>query len=184
LWFVDRSFQERKKAMNRACWILGALVLASPAVMAADDKAAATEREKAAVVDPLDLRKPIPDPEAGLTEKYDGKLVRFTGQVAASGQDSKTNTHWYDLQTTIVHRAGVVNGKKPAAAQKAQPTVKEVVVVRAYFATAQKLRVQPAGDPVLVEGRGEISLVDGTLSIRKAAVLDPRFIAKEPASKP
>jgi hypothetical protein len=161
--------------MNRVCWIVGTLVLASPAFAAADDKAAAPVREKAVVVDPLDLRTPIPNPGAGLTEKYDGKLVRFTGKVRASGQDAKSKTYWYDLQTDIVHATGVVNGKKATPTQKPQSKVKETVVVRAYFATAQKF----AGDLVTVEGRGEIGLGDGALSIRKAAVLDPRFVGKE-----
>jgi len=171
--------------MNRACWIVGAPLLASSVLVAADDKTAAPPKDKPVLVDPLDLRTPIPDPEAGLTEKYDGKLVRFTGRVKTSGQDAKSKTYWYDLQTDIVHPAGVVNGKKGTAAKKPQPTVKETVVVRAYFQAAQtKLRVQPAGDPVTVEGHGEISQIDGSLSIRKATVLDPRFIGKEAASKP
>src|SRR5262249_47865074 len=138
----------------RACWIVGTLILlASSVLVAADDKAVAPVREKAVVVDPLDLRTPIPDPEAGLTEKYNGKLVRFTGRVTASGQDTKTKTYWYDLQTDIVHATGVVNGKK-GTLQKPQGKVKETVVVRAYFATSQKLRT--GGDPVTVEGQGEI----------------------------
>jgi hypothetical protein len=174
--------------MIRACWIVGALLLASPALVAADDKAAAQAREKPVVVDPLDLRTPVPDPETGLTEKYDGKLVRFTGRVKASGQDTKTKTYWYDLQTEIVHPTGVVNGKKGAAAKSpakgTQGKVVEVVVVRAYFQTVQNNLRPQAADPVTVEGQGEIGLVDGSLSIRKATVLDPRFLQLEGPTKP
>jgi hypothetical protein len=173
--------------MNRACWIVGALLLASPVLGAADDKAAAKAQAKPVVVDPLDLRAPIPDPGAGLTEKYDGKVVRFTGRVKTAGQDAKTKTYWYDFQTEIVHPTGVVNGKKGATtpAKGAQQKVKEVVVVRAYFAAAQpNLKPQDAGDPVTVEGRGEISLVDGSLSIRQATVLDPKFFRLDATPKP
>src|SRR5258708_30607675 len=106
--------------MNRACWIMGALLLASPALLGADDKGAFGAREKPVKVDPLDLRKPIPDPGAGLTEKYDGKLVRFTGHVKASGKDARTKTYWYDLQTEIVHATGVVYAKQGAAGRKKQ----------------------------------------------------------------
>jgi hypothetical protein len=172
--------------MKGGSWIVGILVLASPILWGADDKTAMRPSAKAVVVDPLDLRKPIPDPQAGLTEKYHGKRVRYTGRVTASGQDAKTKTYWYDLQTDIVHPAGVVNGKKGTTpARGAQKTVKESVLVRAYFPTAQTaLKAQPAGNAVTVEGQGEISLVDGGLAIRQASLLDPRFLRLEVPAKP
>jgi len=175
--------------MKHLCLIVGALALASSPSWAADDKTAATAPGKPVVVDPLDLRAPIPDPGAGLTEKYDSKLVRFTGRVKASGQDARTKTYWYDLQHEIVHPAGVTNPKDAAPASKlakgAKKTVQEVVVVRVYFRTAQaNLRPQPAGDPVTVEGRGEISPADGSLAIRNATVLDSKFLQREIPTKP
>src|SRR5262245_2752593 len=188
-WLGANYYPKGKQTMKRACLIVGALVLASFVPSAADETTAAEARQKAVVVDPLDLRKPIPDPGAGLTEKYDGKLVRFAGRVKTSGQDVRTKTYWYDLQTEIVHPTGVATGKKGATpqglAKGRQGKVQEVVVVRVYFQTAQNgLRPQPAGNAVTVEGRGEIGLVDGSLSIRKATVLDPKFPQLGTATKP
>jgi hypothetical protein len=160
---------------------MGALLLLGPALRGADQPGAAPARENPVLVDPLDLRTPIPEPEAGLTEKYDGKLVRYTGQVTASGQDARTKAYWYDLQTVLTYKAGVA-GKKGTASQGTQRTVTQVVVVRAYFQTAQaNLRAGTPGN-VTVEGRGEIGIVDGSLTIRNAAVLDLSFVRPAPGT--
>jgi hypothetical protein len=172
--------------MTRACWIVGVLALAGSALVAADKKDPSGAKQQPVVVDPLDLRMPIPEPGAGLTEKYDGKLVRFAGRVKTSGQDAKTKTYWYDLQVEIVHPPNPVSPKKQAPAsgsgKKNQGTQKEIVVVRAYFDTAQP-GLQKAGNEATVQGRGEISLVDGSLSIRQATVLDPNFLRRAAASE-
>ena len=168
--------------MKRIRWIVGALLLTG-STLAADNKEASAPQPQPVVVDPLDLRPPIPEPRVGLTEKYDGKRVRFTGHVQTSGKDTRTRTYWYELQIEIIHPAGVVTATKgvPASSQrkKKENTVNETVVVRVYFETAQeKLRPQKTAPEVTVEGKGEISLVDGALTIRQATVLDPRFLPK------
>ena len=82
--------------MRHAWLVMGALLLLGPALRGADQPGAAPARENPVLVDPLDLRTPIPEPEAGLTEKYDGKLVRYTGQVTASGQDARKSPRILD----------------------------------------------------------------------------------------
>jgi hypothetical protein len=112
------------------------------------------------VVDPLDLRKPVPDPEGALTEKYDGKLVRFTGVVRRASTDRKTKQPRYELHYAIL-------GKKKGA-RKAE--VVETVVVAVTFASGQK----DLTGTVTVEGKGSV-MVDGSLVISDAtAVLVPR----------
>jgi hypothetical protein len=161
---------------------MGALLLLGPALRGADQPVAAPAPENPVPVDPLDLRTPIPEPEAGLTEKYDSKLVRFTGQVSASGQDARAKAYWYDLQTMLTYKAGVVAGTKGTAGKGTQRTVTQVVVVRAYFQSAQtNLRAGTPGN-VTVEGRGEISILDGSLTIRNATVLDLNFARPAPGT--
>ena len=109
---------------------MGALLLAGSVRAAADSPDAVGPKPKPVLVDSLDLRPPIPEPRTGLIEYYDGKPVRFTGRVKASGQDARTKMTWYDLQTEVVHPAGVVPGKKgtpaPSAGKKEPAKVREV----------------------------------------------------------
>jgi hypothetical protein len=140
--------------MNRATFLLAALVLAATvlAAWAADQVA-----EKPVVVDPMDLRTPVPDPEKELTLKYDGKIVVFSGTLHSTGQDASTKQRWYKLAIpAILEQSG------PAAKPKMQ-----TVIVKVYFAGKERsLPTRPAAY-YTVEGAGEI-MVDGALQIRNA----------------
>jgi hypothetical protein len=150
--------------MKRALFVVAAVLLASATVLAADAKQKA--KFQGVVVDPMDLRQPVPDPQAGLTEKYDGKLVRFTGSLQKWGQDSKS--YWYELRTELPKPSGVGKANKDAKNKNA----KDVVVVRLYLETKDKGVAAPkAGLPLTVEGTGEIT-TDGSLNIRKGHVVD------------
>jgi hypothetical protein len=139
--------------MNRATFTLAALVLTSTAFLAG---AADQVIEKPVVVDPMDLRTPVPDPEKGLTEKYDGKAVVFSGNLHSGGQDVNTKQRWYKL---AVQAAQEQSG--PAAKPKMQ-----TVIVKVYFAGSERnLPTRPA--TYTVQGLGEI-MVDGSLIIRNA----------------
>src|SRR5207244_6713699 len=85
--------------MNRSTFILAVLALASTAFLTG---AADPVNEKPVVVDPMDLRTPIPDPEKGLTEKYDGKAVVFSGNLQGAGQDPTTKQRWYKLAVQAI----------------------------------------------------------------------------------
>jgi hypothetical protein len=142
--------------MNRGTFILAALVLTSTALLAG---AADQVKEKAVVVDPMDLRTPVPDPEKGLTEKYAGKAVVFSGNLHGAGQDASTKQRWYTLAV-------------PAIQEQSSPLAKpkmQTVVVKVYFAGNERnLPTRPAY--YTVEGVGEIT-VDGSLLIRNAKTL-------------
>lgn len=139
--------------MNRATFLLAALVLASPAFLAV---AADPVKGKPVVVDPMDLRTPVPDPEKELTEKYDGKIVMFSGDSHGTGQDASTKQRWYKLAVQAIQEQG-----SPAAKPKMQ-----TVIVKVYFAANERrLPTQPAN--YTVQGTGEIT-VDGSLIIRNA----------------
>ncbi|HLJ91940.1 MAG TPA: hypothetical protein VKU02_01975 [Gemmataceae bacterium] len=139
--------------MNRTIFLSALLVLASTAMLAvAADQAV----EKPVVVDPMDLRTPVPDPEQGLTEKYDGKIVVFAGNLYGTGQDPSTKQRWYKLAVQVAREQS-----SPAAKPKMQ-----TVVVNVYFAgTERNLPTRPAY--YTVQGKGEIR-VDGSLVIHDA----------------
>ncbi len=127
-------------------------------------RAVALNPTKAVVVDPADLRKPVPEPEQGLTEKYDGKLVRFTGTMSRSTFDKKARTWTYELHHVIVHQSQAKN-KKPVVLGK------ETVVVPVHFLKDEKqLRARESGFTLTVEGKGSV-MVDGTLVITEAVVV-------------
>jgi hypothetical protein len=150
--------------MKRALFVLSALLLVCP-LAAGDDAKKEAAAAKAVVVDPMDLRKPVPDPQAGLTEKYDGKLVRFTGLLQSWGKENQQN--WYELKVEVPKPSTVVNRKK-----ETKPRGTDVVVVRVYFqAKEQPIASQKVGVALTVAGKGEIT-TDGSLIIRKAAVVD------------
>jgi hypothetical protein len=139
--------------MNRAIFMLAALVLASTAFLS---QAADQVTERPVVVDPMDLRTPVPDPEKELTQKYDGKVVVFSGTLHSTGQDASTKQRWYKLGIpAILEQDG------PAAKPKMQ-----TVIVKVYFAGKERnLPTRPAY--YTVEGTGEI-MVDGALQIHNA----------------
>ena len=156
--------------MQRVFVSLTALLLAGVALAADKTQQAADAADKPVVVDPLDLRQPVPNPEAGLTEKYDGKSVRFTGQLQGSGQDAKTKAAWYNLQVEVPKVA--TKAKTDAKAKKAAKEAKDVVTVKVYFQKPdQRLRASATRPSLTVVGKGEIT-TDGSLIIRNAEVVN------------
>jgi hypothetical protein len=142
--------------MNRAAFIVTALLLASTAWLA---EAADRVHEKPVVVDPMDLRTPVPDPEKQLTEKYDGRSVAFTGNLHSAGQDASTKERWYTLAVQAVQEQS-----SPTAKPKMQ-----TVVVKVYFA-ANERRLPTRSANYTVQGTGEMT-VDGSLIIRNAQTM-------------
>jgi hypothetical protein len=143
--------------MNRTTFLLAALVLASAPFLAG--AAADQAKEKPIMVDPMDLRTPVPDPEKELTEKYAGKVVVFAGNLQSYGRDTNTNQRWYTLAVQAIQEQG-----KPSAKPKMQ-----TVAVKVYFAgNERRLPTRPAY--YTVQGTGEIT-VDGSLTIRNARIV-------------
>src|SRR5262249_40989804 len=144
--------------MKRAIFLLAALLLACPALGAEDPSGGTAAQDKPVVVDPLDLRQPVPDPEAGLTQKYDNKSVQFTGVLRTSGTDA-SKKKWYEFQTDVP-----LPGNTARETRNAKAMI-ERVAVRVYFQRSDRLPgPQRMRLPLTVEGTGEI-LVDGTLVI-------------------
>ena len=166
--------------MKRSAFMLAALLLACLALAAsvreawADLKATASE----VVVDPMDLRQPVPNPELGLTGKYDGKVVLFTG-VPHVLVNKKTNKVSFELHHDIVEKV-LVKGKQP------RMVVKETIVVPVAFLNDEKdllkdlerqRRARKPALPITVKGTG--SVTGETLFITGAVIvpdgrLDPR----------
>jgi hypothetical protein len=157
--------------MKHVACVPAALVLVCPALLA-NDRPAATGETVPVVVDPLDLRRPVPDPERELTLKYDGQVVRFTGVVHAQGQDAR-HARYYDLRADVTPavarpQAGTSGRGTPQSA----PAQRQTVDVRVYFQTddARLRQPQTPQTPLTVEGRGNI-LHDGSLVIYGARIL-------------
>jgi hypothetical protein len=147
---------------------LTALLVVSATLLAADQKnvqkKATPADSSVVVVDPMDLRQPVPNPERELTEKYDGKQVRFTGQLHDVQADKKTKTTAYHLQKEV--KSASTTAKKGT---KAKP---DVVTVTVYFQKEDKRLLDPKSKTNLtVEGKGEVTS-DGSLIIRNARVTD------------
>jgi hypothetical protein len=159
--------------MKRSAFLLLALVLAGSALVASDQFAGAAPEPKAyVVVDPMDLRKPVPDPEQGLTQKYDDKLVRFTGVLGRVTQSKKTKKYSYELHYNIV-------AKVPAKGKKLPTLQKETIVVPVSFQTDPKqLHTSKPGLPLTVQGRGSVT-TDGTLIISNAVIVPPQQLFKK-----
>jgi hypothetical protein len=143
------------------------LGFAAPDLCAADTAKTAPP----VVVDPVDLVQPVPDPELGLTNKYDGKVVRFTGVLRSLTVDKKTKEYQAELVFEIVHRAKV----------KGKVTVvgKDEVVVAVTFQNPEKallLRFEKEqrmkGPPIqlTVQGKGSVTS-DGMLVITDAVIV-------------
>ena len=154
--------------MVRTALSLTALLLVSATLLAADQKTAQKKATPAdtsvVVVDPMDLRQPVPNPERELTEKYDGHQVRFTGRLQAVVTDKKTKTNSYQLQKAVKSAA-----TKTKANAKAKP---DVVTVTVHLQKDDK-RLQDSKSVInlTVEGKGEIT-ANGSLIIRNARVTD------------
>jgi hypothetical protein len=139
--------------MNRVAFILlGLMLLPGAFPVRAADRA----DDKPVVVDPMDLRAPVPDPEKELTEKYDGKIVVFSGNLHSAGRDASTNQPWYKLAVQTVQEQ-----TNPKAKPKMQ-----TVIVKIFFAGNER-RLPARQAYYTVQGRGEIT-VDGSLVIRNA----------------
>src|SRR5262249_9615370 len=156
---------------------LSVLLLAGPVLLAQapkvsrDDPFAPTTQRptgpaaRPVLVDPLDFRKPIPEPMETLIPKYDDKNVRFSGTLIKSGQDEKKRP-FYDLQTAVSNAgpapaappvSGLTDkrqpGKSPATAPAEQPK-KETVVARVYLKNDDpRLKGQAGRLELMVEGK-------------------------------
>src|ERR1700740_3360767 len=97
--------------MNRVHLIVVVLVLV-PNFMV---RAAEPTKDKPIVVDPMDLRTPVPDPEKELTEKYDGKTVVFAGNLHSAGREVNGNQRWFKLAVQAIQEQS-----KPTAKPKMQ----------------------------------------------------------------
>jgi hypothetical protein len=137
--------------MNRAALILLSLILLWNIFPA---RAADRTTDKPVVVDPGDLRTPVPDPEKELTEKYDGKMVIFSGNVHSTGREGSTNEPWYKL---------AVQTTQEQTSPKAKPKTQTVIVKIFFAGHERRLPTRPAY--YTVQGRGEIT-ADGSLIIR------------------
>jgi hypothetical protein len=156
--------------MKRSAFMLVALLLACLAVVALVRQAgAAANAASPVVVDPLDLRQPVPNPEVGLTGKYDGKIVRFTG-VPHATVDKKTKKVSFELRHDIVQK---VPGKG-----KPKVVVQETIVVPVTFQDDAKQllqnlerlhRARKPVPPITVQGKG--SVTGETLFITDAVVV-------------
>jgi hypothetical protein len=151
--------------MKRVIFILGCLMAVCPALFG-DTRSDRGPGVKAVVVDPMDLRQPVPSPERELAEKYDGKTVRFTGTLQNVGQESKSKTYWYELAVDTARPKGKAAAKKDAS---------EVVVVKVYFQTDEKrLRSLKTKPTLTVEGTASI-LSDGRMVISHAVLVDGKI---------
>jgi hypothetical protein len=126
------------------------------------------------VVDPNEFRQPVPDPQAGLSQKYDGKVVRFNGVVRDVGQNKKTKLYSYTMTYDIVTQ--VRKGKTTQVNR-------ETIVVSVHFQKDEKqlrqaLRAQKkSGVPLTVQGTGAVG-TDGSLSISSAVIVPAKGFAK------
>jgi len=152
--------------MKQITLLVMTLVLLSPVAVAQRKKPAPNTEPPYVVVDPLDLRQPVPDPEAGLTQKYDGKVLRYTGLPIRWGEEPGS-PRWYDLQTEITPPPS-----PEAKGKKSQNAPPETVTVRVSFQGQEdrRLRPQPPRVNLTVEGIGAV-LADGTLLIQGAKIV-------------
>lgn len=150
--------------MKRSGLLLLALSVAGSGLIAADLRAQkAPPPPPYVVVDPNDLRQPVPDPEQGLTEKYDGKVVRFTGAARRWSLDKRAKTCTYELHHDII-RIAPIKGRKVAVRE-------ETIVVPVTFRRDEpRLRAGRAGFTLTVEGKGAVT-ADGGLIITEAVLV-------------
>jgi hypothetical protein len=157
--------------MKRIFFLLIVLVSFAGAAGLAADPA------RPVVVDPQELRKPVADPELGLTEKYDGKLVRFTGNVVRATVEKATRKVNYELQYQILVPEQPRDKRLRGKAVKM--VVQDTIVVPVTFSGPEKELQQELarnkiarkpGPVVTVEGKGSI-MVDGTLVISEATLV-------------
>jgi hypothetical protein len=158
--------------MIRGLTILAVLLVADATLQAENKpKTPAAPAKAVVVVDPMDLRQPVPDPEKELTEKYDGQTVRFSGRLHNWGQYPRQKNYWYELQVQITDPKLAQAAQKDPKARKALEAKKEIVNVKVFFKEDEKqLRTKKEQFDLVVEGKGEIT-VDGSLVIRNAEIV-------------
>ena len=148
--------------MRRAAFLAIALAVAVTAVVAAAQRASAAPKEEAkfVVVDPLDFRKPVPDPGQGVFLKYDNQVVRFTGgrlqfTHATGAAAVQVDLLPIDVQDALEFDADVANADmKRIQAERRRAVVEvargnRVVLVAVLGQAAEGLHARPA----LFEGR-------------------------------
>jgi hypothetical protein len=157
--------------MKQAAFLLIALSLAWLATSAPDVRADEAKKTPPVIVDPAELVQPVPDPELGLTDKYDGKVVRFTGMLRSLSVDKKTKANQAELVFEIVHRAKV-KGKRTVVGT-------DQVVVAVTFESPEKAlllrfereqRIKGSPIQLTVQGKGTIT-TDGSLLITDAVIV-------------
>jgi len=161
--------------MKHGFFLLLPLTLAIVSLVAPSQETAAAPKPMLpyVLVDPTEFRQPIPDPELGLTDKYDGKQVRFTGAVTKVSVDKKTKKHHYELQYVIVQQMRV-KGKEVVVGKEAI-TVPVTLLNddKSFQLQVEKLLgAKQPGPTVTVEGLGSI-MVDGSLVITNAVLIAP-----------
>lgn len=159
---------ERGTFMVRAAFSMVALVLVATGALAADRKANRPELDAQGnpivIVDPMDLRQPVPNPEAELTQKYNNHTVRYTGRLVAIKQDQKSKIVTYQVQSEVRQP------KQPSKnAKAAQPKPAIVTVVVFPQQDNQRLHNARITFDLTVQGKGEV-MTDGTLWIRNAQI--------------
>jgi hypothetical protein len=145
------------------------LALAAPASRSADT--AEPTPPPVVIVDPGDLRQPVPDPEQGLTTKYDGQLVRFTGVVRRSAIDQKRDEHSADLEFDIVQRLKIKGKDTVVGTDKIVVMVTFKKVEKTLHQLFEKEQRQKGpGIHFTVQGKGSIT-TDGSLVITDAVIV-------------
>jgi hypothetical protein len=157
--------------MKHAAFLLIALSGAWLATAAPDVRADEAKKTPPVIVDPAELVQPVPDPELGLTDKYDGKVVRFTGVLRSLSVDKKTKEYQGELVFEIVHRAKVKGKLTVVGTDK--------VVVAVTFESPEKAlllrfereqRIKGSPIQLTVQGKGSIT-TDGSLVITDAVIV-------------
>jgi hypothetical protein len=168
--------------MKRRAFLLIALSLAGLALVALGRQSGAADPPPTAVVvDPGEFVQPVPDPLQGLAGKYDGKVVRYTGEVRKASLDKRTKKHSYEVHFDIVHRV-------PGKGKKLVVVGKDTVVVTVHFRGEEKelqkqyekqLRARKPGPTITVQGTGTVQ-DDGALLITGATLVGTKSpFAKE-----
>jgi hypothetical protein len=171
--------------VKRTAFLLIGLSLTCLALVAlAQPTTAAPPGPKVVVVDPNDLRQPVPDPELGLSQKYN-TTVQFSGKVTGWSQDKVSKKFVYSMVYEIVHKAPAKGKGKKGFVVVAKETINVAVT---FKNDEQQLRFvsRPAlgkGRPVktprkpgydlAVQGTGNVQ-TDGTLVITDASVVQSK----------
>jgi hypothetical protein len=157
--------------MKREAILLVALAAAVLALAAPGFGPAQEPRPVAVVVDPMDFLPPIPDPEQGLFEKYDGKPVIFSGVVARSTIDKKAAKHRAELHFHVVKKFKV-KGQTVTETEKISVAVtflNEETTLHKLFEKEQRARGPEIH--LTVQGIGHVMLPDGSLTITDAVIV-------------